>query len=58
MEIPKARKGLFEILRQHNSGDRSDQCSYLKDCYHGNSITETFSWRVKERAEYSFKILQ
>jgi len=31
MEIPKTRKELFEILRQHNSGDRSDQCSYLKD---------------------------
>jgi FtsZ-binding cell division protein ZapB len=32
MEIPKTRKKLFEILQQHNSGDRSDQCSYLKDC--------------------------
>jgi len=31
MEIPKTRKELFEILRQHNSGDRNDQCSYLKD---------------------------
>ena len=31
MEIPKTRKELFDILRQHNSGDRSDQCSYLKD---------------------------
>jgi hypothetical protein len=30
MEIPKTRKELFEILQQ-NSGDRSDQCSYLKD---------------------------
>jgi FtsZ-binding cell division protein ZapB len=30
MEIPKIRKELFEILR-HHSGDRSDQCSYLKD---------------------------
>ena len=30
MEIPKTRKELFEIL-QHNSADRSDQCSYLKD---------------------------
>jgi len=33
MEIPKTRKELFEILRQHNSGDRSDQCSYLKDYF-------------------------
>jgi hypothetical protein len=31
MEIPKTRKELFEILRLHNSGDQSDQCSYLKD---------------------------
>jgi len=31
MEIQKTRKDLFEILRQHNIGDRSDQCSYLKD---------------------------
>ena len=31
MEIPKTRKELFEFLRQHNSDDRSDQCSYLKD---------------------------
>jgi hypothetical protein len=31
MEIPKTRKELFEILRQHNSGDRSDRCGYLKD---------------------------
>jgi hypothetical protein len=30
MEIPKTRKELFEILQQ-NSGDQSDQCSYLKD---------------------------
>jgi len=27
---PKKRKELFEVL-QHNNGDRSDQCSYLKD---------------------------
>jgi hypothetical protein len=31
MEIPKTRKELFEILQQHNSGDRSVQCNYLKD---------------------------
>jgi hypothetical protein len=31
MEIPKTRKELFEIL-QHNSGDRSVRCNYLKDC--------------------------
>jgi len=29
MEIPKMRKELFEILRQYNSGNWSDQCSYL-----------------------------
>jgi len=33
MEIPKTRKELFEILWQHNSGDRSYQCSYLKDYF-------------------------
>jgi hypothetical protein len=30
METTKTRKELFEILRQHNSGDRRDLCSYLK----------------------------
>jgi hypothetical protein len=29
MEIPKMKKELFEILRQQNSGDLSDQRSYL-----------------------------
>jgi hypothetical protein len=32
MEIPKTRKELFEIL-QHNGGDRSDRCGYLKDYF-------------------------